>query len=658
MVQPNWLSSKPTEEAVSTKEKMSPKNMDEAANIRDEIQSAVKNNQYAAGDGSNVAEVDKLLGAQFRMKNLIPSKSTPSIGGGFDDEDSDEEIESTFIENFNTFEEKLKYRQRDMLYIESIVNVNFTYGLGVEKWHSLIDNGSEVLVGAKDEKVIEIIGFQEEYSFLVNSSIKQVETINLLNKTTLEMKGYIFVLTNNCIFWYRVRESASFWTWELGSKKNITFFKPFQLEESQFLAIILGSNVIYIYSFDLNSEDFLISQKITTASNITSISIFETGREAIIIPTPSNSTSIDVYKFEIQYFENNRIRFELFKTLQLESKVDGVFDFRMGGNYYVATSGMSPKIYLYSEGNFNVTTEFSSEIGVVQSYLPIPVMSFRDDLILLVQHITDFDTHSIVGLDSLVWDGKNFIPTVPPPCKVNNKTFHIGVSCVLDVQRDEGILGAVVIQGINGSTSLVVPRKNFSAGLHTFNMAYFERNTETLELKEIFDFLKSFFYSQMKILQEGQLFIEQNLILPDKLKVREVEIDGDMSEIGHIYINKEEWTEEDDSTDLLKLADMIEALHNEIKSLEDISNETVREKRDTPLEFDEMEFDFVNVTEELILMNSEMTSFDVEDLTVDGDVRAVKVNDDDWIEFEKTLIRINENNTLDDLVIDGVSRFC
>lgn len=657
MVQPNWLSSKSTEPEVSTKDKMSTKNMGEAASIRDEIESAVKSNHYASGDGGNATEYDKLLGAHFRMKNLTPSKSTPDVGGGFDDEDTDEEIESTVIESFNTFEEKLKYRQRDMLYIKSVVSMNFSFGLGVEKWHSLIDNSSEVLVGVKDREVIEIIAFQEEFSFLLNSSIKQVETINLLNRTTLEMEGYILVLADNHIHWYRVKDNVSFWTWNLGSKKNITFIKHFVLEESHFIALILGSNAIYIYSFETNFQDFLISQKITSLQSITSLSVFNTGRNAVIIPTPVNSTSLDVYKFRIQYFENSQIRFELFQTLHFDSQVEGVFDFRMGGNFYIATSGRSARIYLYSEGNFNVTTEFSSEIGAVQTYLPIPIMTFRDDLILLVQHVTDFETHLVVDVDYLVWDGKTFIPTLPPPCIVNNKTIHSGVSCVLDVARDEGIIGAAVMHEINGNISLIVPRKNITAGWHTLNVAHLERNTETLELREVFDFLKTAFYSQMRILEEGQLFIEQNLILPSKMKIREVEIDGDQSEIGHIYINNEEWTEADDSTDLLKLADMIEAFHNEIKSLEDISNETIRVKRDTPLQFDEMEFDFVNIAEELILMKPEINSFEVEELKVDGDVRAEKVNEVDWIEFEKGLIKMNGNLTLDHLVVDGVS-FC
>lgn len=654
MVQPEWLASKVTEGAVSTKDKMSDRNMGEASKIRDEIQSAVKNNQYAAGDGGNVAEYDKLLGAQFRMKNLITSKSA-TVGGGFDDEDSDEEIESTVIENFNTFEEKLKYRERDTLYIKSIVNRNFTNGLGVEEWHSLIDNSSEVLVGVKEREIIEVIGFQEEYSLLLNSSIEQVEMINLLNTTTLEMEGYILVLANNHIHWYRVRDNVPFWIWDLGSKQNITALKHFKIEESHFLAIVLGSNVIYIYSFDLHFEDFLLAQKITVSSNITHLSIFNTGRDAVIIPTPLNGTTLDVYKFGTQYFENNRITFQLFQTLQFESKVEGVFDFRMGGNYYMATSGENAKIFIYTEGNFNVTTEFSSEIGVVQSYLPIPIMSFRDDLILLVQHVSEFETHSIVELDSLVWDGETFSPTIPPPCIVNNKTYHSGVSCILDVERDEGILGAAVIHEVNGNVSLIVPRRNESAGLHTVNTAYLERNTETLALKEIFEFMKAFFYSQMKIIEEGQLFIDENLILPNRLKVREIEIDGDESEIGHIYINNVEWTEEDDSIDLLKLADMIEELHNELQFLEAISNETLREKRDAPLQFDEMEFDFVNVTDELILQSPETNSFDFEELKIDGDIKADIVNDVDWKEFEKGLIRVdNENFTLDNLVIDGV----
>ncbi|KAL5277221.1 hypothetical protein ACFFRR_002445 [Megaselia abdita] len=653
VVQPDWLSSKSSESAISTKDKMSDKNMDEAASIRDEIQSAVKNNQYAAGDGGNVAEIDKLLGAQFRMKNLISTKSTANVGGGFDDEDSDDEIESTFIENFNTFEEKLKYRQRDMLYIKSIVSRNFTYGLGVDEWHSLIDNGSEVLVGVKEREIIEIIGFQVEYTFQLNSSIKQVETINLLNKTTLEMEGYIVVLTNNLIHWYRVGDDVSFWTWDLGSKKNISAVKYFKLEDdSHFLAIILGPNVIYIYSFD-SFEDFLLSQKITVSSNITSLSVFNTGKDAIIVPTPLNSTSLDIYKFEMQYFENGHVRFEFFETLNFESNIEGVFDFQMGGNYYIATSGVSAKIYMYNEGTFNVTTEFSSEIGVVQMYLPIPIITFRDDLILLVQHITEFETHSLITVDSLVWDGSTFIPTLPPPCIVNNKTIHSGVSCILDGERDQGIIGATVVHEINGNITIVVPRNNVTAGLHTFNADYLERNVETLELKEIFDFLKALFYSQMKIIEEGQLFIEQNLILPDKMKVREIEIDGDLSEIGHIYINKEEWTEEDDNTDLLKLADMIEALHNELKALEEMNEEVVREKRDAPILFDEMEFDFVNVTGELTLMNPENNTFDIEALRVDGDFNAEVVNNVSWADFEKDLVRMDGSMPLDNLVVDG-----
>lgn len=633
--------------------------MDEAASIREAIQTAVKNNEYVEGDAKSVAAADKLLGAQFRMKNLISASSAPSVGGGIDDEDSEEVIENTFIDSFNTFEEKLKYRHRDMLYIKSIDNLNFSYGVGVEEWHFVIDNGSEVLVGVKEQKqIIQILDFQEEYNFLLNDSIKQVETINLFNKTTLEREGYILVLAKNLIHWYRIKNDVSFWTWNLGSKKDIKAIKHFKLEDSHFLAVILGNNVIYVYSFDFLFDDFQLAQKLTVPMDIKGLRIFNTGRDVLIAPIPENSTSLEIYKFELQYFEEGRLRFESFKTLTFESTINDVVDFQMGGNYYLGTCGMNPKIFMYNEGNFNVTTEFSSEIGTVQNYLPIPIMTFRDDLILLVQHVTEFDTHSIVDLNSMVWDGKTFIPTLPPPCRVNNKTVHSGINCILDVARDEGINGATVIYELNGNISLIVPRFNETAGLHRLNADYMERNTETLELKEIFDFLKSSFYSQMKIYEEGQLFIEQNLVLPEKLKIREVVVDGNSSEIGHIFINKQEWTEEDDTTDLLKLADMIEILHNEVKVLEDITTNPSRRKReDPPIQFDEMEFDFVNVAEELILIDPSENSVEIDQMEVDGDLTVDNINGRNRVEFERSLIRMDKNVTVENLHVDGVSYF-
>uniref|UniRef100_T1GG17 Uncharacterized protein n=1 Tax=Megaselia scalaris TaxID=36166 RepID=T1GG17_MEGSC len=211
-----------------------------------------------------------------------------------------------------------------------------------------------------------------------------------------------------------------------------------------------------------------------------------------------------------------------------------------------------------------------------------------------------------------------------------------------------------MIYEINGNISLIVPRKNATAGLHRVNAGYMERNTETLELKEIFTFLRASFYAQMKIIEEGYLFIEENLVLPDKIKARTVEIDGDESEIGHIFINQDEWTEEDDQVDLLKLADMIEIFHNDIKLLEDVAeNSTSRRKREAPLQFDEMEFDFVEVTDELILMDPGNSSFEADRLEIDGDLSVKIINDKDWKEFEKTLIRMDRNDTLENLVVDG-----
>ncbi|XP_037934285.1 uncharacterized protein LOC119668745 isoform X2 [Teleopsis dalmanni] len=605
IVQPGWTESiKPHFKAISNVQ-VTNTSLVEVEILRSEINKAIEQDTYAAGiartSAGNTKHV-KILDLKFNSpdsnkssaskhnvenENFVNSKNTEKDGLVQINNGNANTMPN--VVNSNAYLEpdidirKLQHlqiskrRTREVLILKFIEeDLNFFLGSDVEEWAYILNSEKEYFIGRRITDLLIIRRdsptHQSREILYVNQPISYLKTFLFWNLEQQKQDGIFIVATENKILWYLINNDTGkielHWEWTISSIINgLTYFST---ESNHYLAISfnesyrLESYTLNIYQFELQDKEFWIVQRIQLQVPCRDVSILDTGRD-IILAVAQNSSAI-IYMFNPHKNGNKQIRFQMRHSIVSEN-VDVVILFQMGGRYYVAIGGEQPKILLYQSGTFIPKTVLGSNFGLVENFLPIPARTYRDDLILLVQHRVDFGSHDIVILETLIWDGEAFETTIPIPCHIGDNIIY-GINCMLDTQRDAGLKGAVPFKR-GSEISVIVPRHNAESGIFHLYFDLLLKNSELLDLQDIFNFLKDWVKEQEDHMGKVQEFLKlpvqqilkhaEETAYIDHLTTSELYFNGIVNEI---YVSNYKWRDDDTATNLDIIINTIEELEN------------------------------------------------------------------------------------------------
>lgn len=271
-------------------------------------------------------------------------------------------------------------------------------------------------------------------------------TWNPLNRTA---EGIVMVAVGNEIRFFRVSKDLKIVNefWNINLNKNIIHFEYFKLNKMHELVFITesgSSDKSYsadIYNFDHETKTFYLLQYIILKYPCYDVTVLESNMD-YIISFPQNNT-VENYIYRGRNADKNY--FEKFNSID-SMGVQTVSSFSMGGYHYLAVGGSDAQILRYHHGILEPQTVLSSSFGFVEQWLPIPARSHRDDLLLLVQHRVNYVTHFLSVLETLIWDGESFNTVPYTPCRKGKYRNNLGISCMLDPDRESGIAGAAIVQ--------------------------------------------------------------------------------------------------------------------------------------------------------------------------------------------------------------------
>jgi len=288
-----------------------------------------------------------------------------------------------------------------------------------------------------------------------------------------------------------------------------------------------------------------------------------------------------VYQFKMEV--HGRGRFISFSNITSDG-VTSVSGFKMGGHSYLAVGGYNPQVLRYHRGKLHPQTILSSSFGFVEQYMPIEARTYRDDLLLLVQHRIHFETHSLSALEALLWNGEAFNSAFSIPCYIGDVLVNFGITCMIDFERKQGIYGATVIQR-GRNISLLVPRQDAPSGLFNLHLTLAKINSplsiEIAEIKSLYDSLVKYLDYENDIITSALDSIE-NTALPDKdnkftgnwnidtVYTKELQITNNVEiDPPVIHVGDKLWTQQDGhiSIDILELA--FEEQKGKLEEIED-----------------------------------------------------------------------------------------
>lgn len=376
---------------------------------------------------------------------------------------------------------------RETLVMKSITeDSRFNIGENVIAWKTLKRNNRErhALIGITNTSVVLVLEknnvytLQSEYQLLTAPT--SFATFTYWNHTRKSIEGVVIVSIQHEVVFLRVNEAMTkmVFSWQWPTIQPAKFIKHFLLDNTDVLLIITDtstSSAANLYRFDMIQREFFLRESLPLKKSANTAEIIHTGRDTFLfIPQFSQVT---VYK-------HIGGRFKFFVNIP-SSKTEIISVFEMGGHIYIAIGGNKPKILRYHHGEFHDQTILAENWGFVEYFLPVSARTYRDDLILIIQHRIDYGKHTNSYVEALIWNGEAFDPALAVPCFVNDRPSNVGIGCMIDQERDLGIIGATTFIR-NRTISVIVPRQDAPSGLFDLKFeltqAEFTYNEHLLEM--------------------------------------------------------------------------------------------------------------------------------------------------------------------------------
>lgn len=360
--------------------------------------------------------------------------------------------------------------EHENLHIKGIVeDLKFHFGHNITAWKTIQRNGHEkhALVGLTATSVI--LMQERDGIYIMKGEIpmlttpKSFTTFVHWNESMQSIQGIVIVGTQEELVFLRVNEALDYIEvyWIVQMHRPVATLEYFIINNEKLLMIVTEDirPAAHMYRFDIDQYEFWLRESLSLTTKTSSIAYLETGVDHFICI--AQNTSAIVFKF-------TKERFTFFNEYR-GTEINTISAFEMGGNSYLAIGGSKPRILRYYRGNFYDQTILTPTWGIVEYFMPIPTRTYRDDLILLIQHRIEFQTHSISVLEALIWNNDVFDPVYSIPCYIGNKKSSRGLDCVIDEDRDAGIGGATVFQR-NKFITILTPRHEAPSGL--FDMEF------------------------------------------------------------------------------------------------------------------------------------------------------------------------------------------
>ncbi|XP_052863555.1 uncharacterized protein LOC128270189 [Anopheles cruzii] len=503
-------------------------------------------------------------------------------------------IDQSFIRTLAAVSEppKVHDAKRDTLTIRSIVeDLNFTIGEQVGRWKTISPKNAErhVVVGLTATSLLVVEEqpdggvYSVKQELVLESPPIAFEVLTLWDTDRASAVGCVVVSMGNFLVWYTMREAAGHqlaeeWRWPL--HKTITHIRFFRQQDVDALLLIGRhpnrdeSVSATVYEFSFNARQFWLMQKHGLAWPCPSVGLVGAGEE-YLVAFPQNST-VEIYTFRVG--DQNRRRFTLVGNYTSE-ELRSVYAFQIGRYSYIAISGKSPAVLRYKQGKFYAQKIPTESLEIVEAFFEIPARTFRDDMILLVQHRMIFDTHEVQRLEALVWNGVSFDLVTNIPCMVENEVIDHEASCMLDPDRSDGLSGATIVQR-GKAISIIVPRHQAHASLYHLTIELLSGEHPILmkiqEIKETMEAFTKIIDYQNAVIEQAESFVammESDPVILRRQQLRTIETphvrfaDGYDLSATTFTIGHNTWREPDLTVDLGATVKMVQQIETSVDAM-------------------------------------------------------------------------------------------
>nr|CAI5842190.1 unnamed protein product [Callosobruchus analis] len=277
---------------------------------------------------------------------------------------------------------------------------NFVFDSKVKQWNSLSSGRVCYTVGYSNSSITVLVstlnvaanGFTiHNFSIDVERTPTDIELLNIGINETVVIASFP---ESPQIVWYWMKENnlEKFWSWNLESKE-VVLLKVFKIR---------GHHTISFISKDINQSlslyGFEIREKGTKLDRwfLHSI-ILDEPTNTIAFNNLGNDYFISVYKL----LENG---LHPYKRI-MSNNVRSVTSFEIIFRSFVAVDGQSAGIFEFLERDIVRRNLPNSNLHGIHYWLPIPVDTLRDEVILFAERVVDHGTHKAFAVEIITYNG-------------------------------------------------------------------------------------------------------------------------------------------------------------------------------------------------------------------------------------------------------------
>ncbi|EDS33193.1 conserved hypothetical protein [Culex quinquefasciatus] len=582
-----------------------PQNAAAARSLAQEIQSKPGDNKGAL----KVLREQLLQSTHHKQDEMVQMVRDSQMHNALHEAIDEKIVDQSFIRTLASVGEPplIKDYTRDMLLVNTIKeDVNFTFGENVFAWKTLEHKNKDhhVIVGFSREKIVILYEHFGEYSLEQEIAMVTVptafEVITVWDSTDDTAVSCLVVATEQILVWYTMRSKTNFalteeWRWPV--YKTTTLIKHIRQKDTDMLLMVgthpnaQQSVSATLYEFNFERQQFWLMQMLDLDFPCRSIGVVNDGNE-YLVAIPQNDTA---RIYSLKTGQKYRGKFDLIANFTSED-VNAVGAFQIGRYLYIAIGGKTPQILRYINGNFTSQNIPAEAFETVEAFFVIPTRTYRDDMILLVQHKMTFSTHELQRLEILVWNGESFDIRSNIPCYVENDITGNEVSCMLDLYRASGIVGSTIIQRGN-QVSMIIPRYQAHSSLFHLNVGMLSGSHPiTQKIQEMHDTIDAFtkiIQNQDSVIMQAMELIAEAGQLDKKLVTFEnCSFDTIQSNVAVLHANFQwpesginignaTWKYEDTAIDVPAIAQAIEYERSQLVQLEHQLKFTVRRNNDS-----------------------------------------------------------------------------
>lgn len=493
---------------------------------------------------------------------------------------------------------------RENLHIKSIQEeTEFVLGAGVEEWKVLKLSFEETaLIGRTLNGIQVIVGHNSSYQPIKTLTFEVpidgsllFDVLKVFDSQLNRGRNLILVAVQGQLIWYELHDSEvkEILRWNLINK--IHSMIHFTHDRNDILLVSTtdesGKVQIEFIEFSIPENEFWVVQVFNLPNLPVSMTHLDLGKDLIVAFAQTNKVSL----YRYQFTKHLRGKFTLFKTIEA-GNVSTVVGFRIGGHSYLAIGGDAPQILRYASGDFFKQTILSQSFGKVEKFLPITIRTYRDDLVLLVQHRINIETHSIAVVDALVWNGIAFENALSVPCRISADPNANGFTCLLDLEREEGLCGAAFIHDDKHQRlNIIIPRQEVHSGLFLIDYEIVEAEDPLLKdmqqmrksielINKMLDYedtvKKGVEDALAKVVNPMDDFRFQDLQWIEEIDTDLLELDGNVElENDVVEFIGSTWTQEDFLVNLDEIERTIAADEEKLKTIDEELNKLNRINR-------------------------------------------------------------------------------